>query len=66
MGRAQEAIAALKTGEKFSDVAARFSEDKARQGVCKQCVYMYSYINLFLSPYLLNPSTAPTRYLESI
>lgn len=43
MGRAQEAITALKAGEKFSDVAARFSEDKARQGVCKQYIALWRY-----------------------
>jgi len=29
-----EALERLKAGEKFSEVAAKFSEDKARQGVC--------------------------------
>jgi len=29
-----EALERLKAGEKFSEVAAKYSEDKARQGVC--------------------------------
>ena len=29
-----EALERIKAGEKFSEVAAKYSEDKARQGVC--------------------------------
>jgi NIMA-interacting peptidyl-prolyl cis-trans isomerase 4 len=31
-GKKEEALAKLKTGAKFDDVAREFSEDKARQG----------------------------------
>ena len=32
--KAMEAIERLKAGDKFNEVAAKFSEDKARSGVC--------------------------------
>ena len=33
-----EALAKLKSGEKFNEVAAQYSEDKARQGVSRRLV----------------------------
>jgi len=33
--KAMEAMAKLKDGQKFNEVASAYSEDKARQGVCK-------------------------------
>jgi NIMA-interacting peptidyl-prolyl cis-trans isomerase 4 len=39
----EEALAKLKEGKKFDEVAREFSEDKARQGEC--CVFFYSFID---------------------
>ena len=39
-----EALERLKAGEKFSEVAAKYSEDKARQGVC----VIYSHVIHYL------------------
>lgn len=39
--KALEAIERLKLGEKFNEVATKFSEDKARQGV--RHVYIWYY-----------------------
>uniref|UniRef100_A0A8D2N572 Peptidyl-prolyl cis-trans isomerase n=1 Tax=Zonotrichia albicollis TaxID=44394 RepID=A0A8D2N572_ZONAL len=36
-GRAMEAMEKLKSGQRFSEVAAQYSEDKARQGVSECC-----------------------------
>lgn len=36
--KAMEALEQLQQGKKFSEVAAQFSEDKARQGVSQECV----------------------------
>lgn len=35
-----EALERIKAGEKFSEVAAKYSEDKARQGVCMRCIIL--------------------------
>lgn len=43
--KAMEALQKLKEGQKFSEVATAYSEDKARQGVREKC-----NIHLFLSP----------------
>ena len=37
-----EALERIKAGEKFSEVAAKYSEDKARQGVCNGVLYWVS------------------------
>lgn len=36
-----EAMEKLKEGQKFSDVAAKYSEDKARHGVRDDTYYIY-------------------------
>lgn len=36
-----EAMQKLKEGQKFNEVAAAYSEDKARQGVSNACVSYY-------------------------
>lgn len=46
-----EALERLKAGEKFSEVAAKYSEDKARQGVCIMLFYarLVNVITLLLA-----------------
>ena len=43
--KALEAIEKLKSGMKFNEVAATYSEDKARSGVLLKKVYLFYFIN---------------------
>jgi len=55
-----EALERIKAGEKFSEVAAKYSEDKARQGVC---IVAYNTISVNLQYNTIQYKTCNAPYV---